>query len=73
MIESQLLCVCNKNAIRDSLSHAVVIFLRGPEADDGVDNRGGVHWGAAVDDGDEDSILLTVVATRKLWSREENC
>lgn len=73
MTESQLLCFCDKNAIWDSLSHAVVIILRGPEADDGVDNRGRIHRGAAVDDGDEHSILLTVVATRELWTCEEDC
>ena len=41
--------------------HTAVESLCGPEADDGVDDCGGVHRGEAVDDGDDESILLTVI------------
>lgn len=54
-----------QGAFWNSLSHAVVIDLRGPEADDGVDDRCRVHRGEAVDEGDQDGVLLTVVATKK--------
>lgn len=39
----------------------VVIFLCGSEADDGVNDSGGVHRRQAVDHRDGDGVLLTVV------------
>lgn len=39
--------------------------MRSPKADDGVDNRRGVNRGAAVDDGNKDSVLLAVVAAKQ--------
>ncbi len=38
-----------------------VVFLRGSEADDGVDDGGGVDGGQTVDDGYGNGILLTVI------------
>lgn len=52
----------NPYADDNSLSHAVVKLFGGPEADDGVDNGRGEHRGAAVYDGDENGVLLTVIA-----------
>lgn len=61
-------CLCAAH----SLLHAVVEVLGGPETDDGVDNRGRVDWGAAVDDGDENGILFAVVATGRWRSYDQN-
>lgn len=54
-------------ALENSLCHAVIIDLHGPEANDRVDNSSRVHWGAAIDDGYEDSVLLTVVAAEGVF------
>jgi len=52
--------------------HAVIEPLGGPEADDGVDDGGGVHRRAAVDNGDDNGILLTVVTVSQRLKKRIN-
>ena len=47
--------------ILNSPVHTVVKLLSGSEANDGVDDRCREHGGAAVDNGDDNGILFTVV------------
>lgn len=56
-----------------SLLDAAVKFLRGPETDDGVDDGGRVDRRAAIDYGDEDGVLLAVVAKKKMEELESKC
>lgn len=45
----------------------VVKSLRGSETNDGVDYSGSKDWGEGVDEGDDHSILLTVVTERRTY------
>lgn len=47
------------------LADTVVIFLRGPEANDGVSNRGSVDWREASHSRQDHSVLQAVVAGEK--------
>ena len=52
------------------LMKAGVKLLRCPEADDGVDDSGGKDRSTSINKRDDKSILLTIVAGRKIQNEE---
>lgn len=52
------------------LMKAGIKLLRCPEANDGVDDSGGKYRSKSINNRDDNSILLTIVAGRKVQNEE---
>lgn len=70
MPEKWLFTFALRNVNKYVLVKAGVELLRSPEADDRVDDRGSVDRSTAINNGDDNSILLTIVAERKIRIRK---